>query len=138
MMNWEIVLMSGVTEAQANDIATAMIQKCGDIAATMPASSDLSRAFTGIMNFVTILASKDSRKGGVVEREMEKFFEFADTIGRDSIEGHLLMKTCVKTLARAVADANVFRIKVDKDFMDSVPILTVLYRQLGWVKAVEY
>ena len=50
----------------------------------------------------------------------------------------MLKKTCVKNLARAVADANVFRIKVEKDFMDSVPILTVLYRQLGWVKAVEY
>lgn len=138
MLNWEIVLMSGVTEEQANDIATAMVQKCGDIASTMPASSDLSRAFTGLMNFVTILASKDSRKGGVVEREMEKFIELSYTIGRDSAEGRLLMKICVKTLNRAIADAKVFRIKVEDDFMDSVPILTVLYRQLGLVKAEEY
>lgn len=138
MMNWEIVLMSGVSEEQANDIATAMIQKCGEIASTMPASSSLSRAFTGLMNFVTILARKDSRKGGVVEREMEKFVELAGTIGRDSVEGRLLMKTCVKTLNSAITDSKVFRIKVENDFMDSIPILTVLYRQLGWVKAEEY
>lgn len=127
MRKYKLFLMSGVSEEQANDIATAMALKCGDISQTIPASSILARGFAILMPFIVNLARKDCN----VNVAMKALYDSAGTIGINADEGRYILKMCVMSLKQGFGDHVVFRAKEMNSRKPSIPVLSMVLRELG-------
>lgn len=127
MKKYKLFLMSGVSEEQANDIATSMALKCADISQTMPASSILARGFAILMPFIVNLVRKDCD----LETAIRNLFESAETIGTSANEGRFILKMCILTLKQGYGDHVIFRAKELNSRKPSAPVLYVVLRELG-------
>lgn len=127
MRKYKLFLMSGVSEEQANDIATSMALKCGDISQTIPASSILARGFAILMPFIVNLARKDCN----VNVAMKALYDSAGTIGINADEGRYILKMCVMTLKQGFGDHIVFRVKEMNSRKPSISVLSMVLRELG-------
>lgn len=127
MKKYKLFLMSGVSEEQANDIATAMVLKCGELSQVMPASSLLARGFAVLMPFIVNLARKDCD----INTAIRILFDSAGTIGANENEGRFIVKMCVMTLKQGFGDNVIFRIKAENSRKPSSPVLSMVLRELG-------
>lgn len=127
MRKYKLFLMSGVPEEKANDIATAMALKCGDISKTIPASSIIARGFAILMPFIVNLARKDCD----LNVAMKALYDSAGTIGINADEGRYILKMCVMTLKQGFGDHVVFRVEEMNSRKPSIPVLSMVLRELG-------
>lgn len=106
---FRLVIMTGVSDEQAIDIATLLTMKCIDYAQALPASSDLSRAFHVLVPFLRSLsgAAMNEKMGAV--KAVEDLVEHAETIGRNATEGCFFVKIALTTIMRVSSDYTVFR-----------------------------
>ena len=106
---FRLEIMTGVSDEQAIDIATALMMKCVDYAQAMPASSEMSRAFHVVVPFLRSLAraGMDEKTGAM--KAVEALVESAGTIGRNATEGCFFVKIALTTLMRVSSDYTVFR-----------------------------
>jgi len=104
-----------------------MALKCGDISQTIPASSILARGFAILMPFIVNLARKDCN----VNFAMKALYDSAGTIGINADEGRYILKMCVMTLKQGFGDHVVFRVKEMNSRKPSIPVLSMVLRELG-------
>lgn len=114
-MNWEnrreyrLAIMTGVSDEQAIDIATVLTMKCIDYAQSLPASSDLSRAFNVLAPFLRSLAGAAMNEKMGAMKAVESLVESAETIGHNATEGRFFVKIALTTMMRVSSDYTIFR-----------------------------
>lgn len=106
---FRLAIMTGVSDEQACDIANALTRMCVDYAQTLPASSDLSRAFHVIAPFLQSLAGAAMNEKMGAMKAVESLVESADTIGRNATEGRFFVKIALTTMMRISSDYTIFR-----------------------------
>lgn len=106
---FRLAIMTGVSDEQACDIATALTMKCVDYAQALPTSSEMSRAFYVVVPFLRSLAraGMDEKTGAM--KAVEALVESAGTIGRNATEGCFFVKIALTTLMRVSSDYTIFR-----------------------------
>lgn len=129
---FRLEIMTGVSDEQAIDIATALMMKCVDYAQALPASSEMSRAFHVVVPFLRSLAraGMDEKTGAM--KAVEALVESAETIGRNATEGRFFVKIALTTMMRVSSDYTIFRAVYTKGGRkNNIPLLHVACDYLG-------
>lgn len=135
---FRFAIMTGVSDEQAIDIATALMAKCIDYAQSLPASSDLSRAFHVLAPFLRSLAGAAMNEKLGAMKAVQDLAERAETIGRNATEGRFFVKIALTTMMRASSDYTIFRAVYTKGGRkNNIPLLHVACDYLGWFLVLE-
>ena len=135
---FRLAIMTGVSDEQACDIATALTMKCVDYAQALPASSDMSRAFHVVVPFLRSLASAAMNEKMGAMKAVESLLESADTIGRNATEGRFFVKIALTTMMRVSSDYTIFRAVYTKGGRkNNIPLLHVACDYLGRFLVLE-
>lgn len=129
---FRMAIMSGVSDEQAVDIATALTMKCIDYAQSLPASSEMSRAFHVVVPFLRSLAraGMDEKTGAM--KAVEALVERAGTIGCNETEGRFFVKIALTTMMRVSSDYTIFRAVYTRGGRkNNIPFLHVACYYLG-------
>lgn len=128
---FRLTIMTGVSNEQAIDIATALTMKCIDYAQSLPASSDLSRAFHVLVPFLRSLSGVAMNEKMGAMKAVNELVERAETIGYNAVEGRFFVKTALRTMMRVSSDYTVFRAVYVKGGRANRAILSVACDYLG-------
>ena len=129
---FRLAIMTGVSDEQAIDIATALTMKCIDYAQSLPASSDLSRAFHVLASFLRSLAGAAMNEKMGAMKAVQDLVERAETIGRDATEGRFFVKIALKTIMKMSGDYTIFRaVYVRGGRQNNIPFLRLVCDCLG-------
>lgn len=128
---FRLAIMTGVSDEQACDIATALTMKCIDYAQALPASSDLSRAFNVLVPFLRSLSGAAMNEKMGAMKAVNELVERAETIGYNAVEGRFFVKTALRTMMRVSSDYTVFRAVYVKGGRVNRAILSVACEYLG-------
>lgn len=135
---FRLAIMTGVSDEQAIDIATALTMKCIDYAQSLPASSDLSRAFHVLAPFLRSLAGAAMNEKMGAMKAVESLVESAETIGRNATEGRFFVKIALTTMMRVSSDYTIFRAVYTKGGRkNNIPFLHVACDYLGRFLVLE-
>ena len=132
LREFRLAIMTGVSDEQACDIANALTRVCIDYAQTLPASSDLSRAFHVLVPFLQSLAAAAMNEKMGAMKAVQDLVERAETIGRNSTEGRFFVKIALTTMMRVSSDYTIFRAVYTKGGRkNNIPFLHVVCDYLG-------
>ena len=135
---FRLATMTGVSDEQAIDIATVLTMKCIDYAQSLPASSDLSRAFHVLAPFLRSLAGAAMNEKMGAMKAVQDLVERADTIGRNETEGRFFVKIALTTMMRVSSDYTIFRAVYTKGGRkNNIPFLHVACDYLGRFLVLE-
>lgn len=135
---FRLAIMTGVSDEQAIDIATALTMKCIDYAQALPASSDLSRAFNVLVPFLRALASAAMNEKMGAMKAVQDLVERAETIGRNATEGRFFVKIVLTTMMRVSSDYTIFRAVYTRGGRkNNIPLLHVVCDCLGRFLVLE-
>lgn len=129
---FRLAIMTGVSDEQAIDIATALTMKCIDYAQALPVSSDLSRAFYVLAPFLRSLAGAAMNEKLGAMKAVQDLVERAETIGRNATEGRFFVKIALTTMMRVSSDYTIFRAVYTREGKKKdIPLLHVACDYLG-------
>lgn len=135
---FRLAIMTGVSDEQAIDIATALTMKCIDYAQALPASSDLSRAFHVLASFLRSLAGAAMNEKLGAMKAVQDLVECAEMLGRNATEGRFFVKIALTTIMRLSSDYTIFRVVYTKGGRkNNIPLLHVACDYLGRFLVLE-